>query len=164
MSTHHSVSTLRTMYPVITLADLERLFAHLGFVPVYEDPDLVVYAIPVAFPWRVVAEAHVLQREGDFAIYEVVLALSMVEPPLRRVGGVWRTDSVVALRTHVVRVLQELFRAVDEPERFRCGACADGWLTWDGEVPHEGRHGRAVCVECGWQGRASGFHPWTPLR
>lgn len=151
--------TLRLYYPLIWERDVRELLMGLGFVCVLEEKDRLVFAIPVEFPWRVMAEARVIRWDYEKGIYEVLMYANHAESGRARVGTVHYTESIKALRRYGVRVMQDLFLAVDTAEETtKCPTCGEGWLGWVGD-PQDGtpRRPQVTCHACGWTGPVEGF-------
>lgn len=157
---------LRLYYPLIFERDLRELLTGLGFVAVHEERERLVFAMPIEFPWRAVADARVFRWDQEKGIYDVLLYVTHVESGRARVGTVYFTESIKALRRYCIPVMEEMFASVDQADQtMRCPSCEVGWLGWAGEVS-EGipKRPHVTCAACEWTGPHEGFRAIKELK
>jgi hypothetical protein len=152
-------------HPLIYDNDLDGVLLGLGMVEVLRERASRIFAMPVEYPWRVIAACHVGRWDADKGIYQVRLHVSHVDAGQHRIGTVYWTESCMSLRRLGQGVMQHVFKSVEEAdENWTCGHCQRGWLGWQGSDPTKvGRRPVVRCHTCGWEGAAESFRALKQL-
>jgi hypothetical protein len=158
--------TLRLYYPLIYAHDLDPVLRTLGLVNVHRDREQLIYAMPIEFPWRAMAEAKVVRWDAEKGIYQVRFYVSPIDAGKARVGSVYWTESINVLRQMGRKVMGQMFESVDDAEAtMKCPACGEGWLGWQGADPCDApRRPHVTCSHCDYSGPADGFRPVRELK